>query len=63
MDGRLVLYFGTKDHWCPLEYCHNLQRQVPEARTIICSQQFEHAFVLKSSRQMAAIVSKWILTS
>lgn len=58
--GRLVLYFGTKDHWCPLEYYHNLQLQVPEARAIICPHGFEHAFVLQSSQQMATIVSEWI---
>ena len=57
---RLVLYFGTNDHWCPLEYCHNLQRLVPEARVIICPHAFEHAFVLESSQQMADIVSEWI---
>ncbi|EFX87830.1 hypothetical protein DAPPUDRAFT_306361 [Daphnia pulex] len=59
-SDRLVLYFGTKDHWCPMEYCQNLQRQVPEARAIVCPHGFEHAFVLQSSQQMATIVSGWI---
>ncbi|KZS08049.1 Lipid droplet-associated hydrolase [Daphnia magna] len=59
-SDRLVLYFGTKDHWCPLEHYHNLQLQVPEARAIICPHGFEHAFVLQSSQQMATIVSEWI---
>ncbi|XP_059352982.1 lipid droplet-associated hydrolase-like [Daphnia carinata] len=59
-SDRLVLYFGTNDRWCPLEYCHNLLRQVPKARAIICPHEFEHAFVLQSSQQMATIVSEWI---
>jgi hypothetical protein len=37
-----------------------LQRQIPEARAIVCPHGFEHAFVLRSSQQMATIVSEWI---
>jgi len=59
-SDRLTLYFGTKDHWCPLDYCRNFQEQVPEARAIVCALELEHAFVLKSSQQMASIVSEWL---
>lgn len=59
-SNRLVLYFGTTDRWCPLEYARNLQDHVPDVKTVICSQGIEHAFVLESSRQMALIVSHWI---
>jgi len=60
ISDRLTLYFGTKDHWCPLDFCHNFQQQVPEAKAIVCPHELEHAFVLKSSHQMASIVSEWL---
>jgi len=60
ISDRLILYFGTNDHWCPLDYFDNFKRQVPEARAIVCPHQLEHAFVLNSSHHMASIVSEWL---
>lgn len=57
--SRIRFYFGTVDRWCPLEYCHRLKARLPEADVVICDRKIEHAFVIKSSLEMAKIITQW----
>lgn len=57
---KLSFYYGQKDSWCPLDYCHDLKRQFPHADIRICQKQMEHAFVMTSSELMASVLTKWL---
>lgn len=52
---KLFFYFGTTDGWCPLSYAENMKTILPGMNFKICDKGFEHAFVIKSSSEMAAI--------
>lgn len=58
---HLWFYFGTGDLWCPLEYYKELVEKIPEAeeRSVICVENFKHAFVLNSPVEMGQKVSDW----
>ena len=60
---RLCFYYGKKDAWCPVEYFYLMVRRFPSAEIHFCSCGFEHAFVMRSSEQMASIVSHWLQSS
>jgi len=57
---RLCFYYGTRDAWCPIEYHHSMKHLFPSADIRLCSRDFEHAFVLKNSKEMASIVLDWL---
>lgn len=54
---RLCFYYGTGDAWCPVDYHHSMIRLFPSADIHLCSHNIEHAFVLRDSEKMAAILS------
>ena len=54
---KLWFYYGTRDAWCPLQYCSDMRARLPEADITVCERNIEHAFCLRSSREMAEIVA------
>lgn len=64
MVGRLHIYYGASDSWCPLEYRDRLLEAVPELRVEnakLCDRGIAHAFVEHSASEMAEIVADWML--
>lgn len=60
LKKNVKLYYGTSDGWVPLTYCKELKQRDGDIDAEICVFGLEHAFVLKSSQQMADLVSEWI---
>ncbi|XP_063697459.1 lipid droplet-associated hydrolase [Culicoides brevitarsis] len=56
----LAFYYGTTDGWTPVEYFNDLTKNVPEVEAQLCKRGIAHAFVLKSSNEMAYLVAEWI---
>lgn len=57
--NRLTFLYSTTDGWTPITYYERLISRIPEVKAQI-TDKFEHAFVLKSSHNMGALVSEWI---
>lgn len=51
--GRLVFYYGVNDQWNLPSFYDDLVSRFPSIDATLCSQGYEHAFVLKSSIEMA----------
>ena len=58
---KLMFYYGTTDHWCPVEYYEDMKAKFPSGDMILCREGFEHAFVLESSIGMAKVAWDWIV--
>lgn len=58
--GKLMFYYGSKDHWCPVEYYEEMKKTYPEAEMYLCREGFEHAFVLESGAEMAQWLWQWL---
>jgi hypothetical protein len=61
-NGKLRFYFGSSDHWCPVEYYHDTKQKVPDVRAQLCSRNIPHAFVLGYSVETAEEVVNWLKT-
>ena len=48
------------DHWCPVEYHTNIVQSVPGLKAELCKKGYAHAFVLKTSEEMAEQVCAWL---
>jgi pimeloyl-ACP methyl ester carboxylesterase len=59
-QDKLIFYYGVTDQWCPVSYYQDTKNRFPEVEAWLCEDGFEHAFILKSSREMAAKVSGWL---
>jgi Lipid-droplet associated hydrolase len=57
---KLFFYYGANDHWCPVEYHHQMKDFFPKGHIQLCRHDIEHAFCLSSSDQMASIVHSWL---
>jgi len=57
---KLFFYYGANDHWCPVQYYHEMKATFPRACIQLCNRDIDHAFVLRSSDQMADIVCDWL---
>ena len=57
---KIVLYYGVKDHWCPVSYFDEMKALFPDGDIHLCQRNFEHAFVLRHSKEMAPIVWDWV---
>ena len=33
-NDRLRFYFGSDDHWCPVQYYHDLVKRIPGGNSI-----------------------------
>ena len=57
---KLFFYYGSRDHWCPVEFYENMKSRFPDGDIYLCTRGFEHAFVLESSLEMAELVWSWL---
>lgn len=57
---KLLWFYGANDHWCPLVYYERMKSKYPSMDVRLADAQFEHAFVLKSSEQVALQTWEWI---
>lgn len=56
----LKLYYGATDGWVPVKYYEDLKKRVPGIDASLDEHQTAHAFVLKSSEQIAKIVGEMV---
>ncbi|KAH8234594.1 hypothetical protein KR032_000318 [Drosophila birchii] len=56
----LKLYYGTTDGWVPVSYYEQLKKDYPKVDAQLDTQKIAHAFVLRHSQPMAAIVRDMI---
>lgn len=61
-QSRMKLYYGATDGWTPLEYYKELKDKFPNIDAQVCKWNYAHAFVLKSSGEMAVLTAEWILS-
>ena len=52
---KLWFYYGSCDHWCPVEYYEDMKAKYPSGEIHLCTKGYEHAFVLEASEGMANI--------
>ncbi|CAJ1074179.1 lipid droplet-associated hydrolase [Xyrichtys novacula] len=57
---KLIFYYGATDHWCPVQYYHNIKQDFPRGDFRLCENGFRHAFVLDMGREVARMVVGWI---
>ncbi|KAM9356095.1 lipid droplet-associated hydrolase isoform 2-T2 [Pholidichthys leucotaenia] len=58
--NKLIFYYGATDHWCPVEYYHDMKRDFPHGDFRLCENGFRHAFVLDAGWEVAQMVFEWI---
>ncbi|XP_051797289.1 lipid droplet-associated hydrolase isoform X1 [Acanthochromis polyacanthus] len=57
---KIIFYYGATDHWCPIQYYHDIKRDFPHGDFRLCENGFRHAFVLDAGRDVAKMVVEWI---
>eukprot|EP00064_Thunnus_orientalis_P008477 superscaffoldBa00001007_g8500 len=57
---KLIFYYGATDHWCPVQYYHEIKQDFPTGDFRLCENGFRHAFVLDAGREVAKMVVEWI---
>ncbi|XP_008299196.1 lipid droplet-associated hydrolase [Stegastes partitus] len=57
---KLIFYYGATDHWCPVQYYHDIKQDFPHGDFRLCENGFRHAFVLDAGRDVAKMVVEWI---
>ncbi|XP_075993739.1 lipid droplet-associated hydrolase [Genypterus blacodes] len=57
---KLVFYYGATDHWCPVQYYHDIRRDFPHGDFRLCESGFRHAFVLDAAEEVAKLVVGWV---
>lgn len=58
--NKLIFYYGATDHWCPVDYFHDIKRDFPDGDFRLCESGFRHAFVLDAGAKVAQMVVDWI---
>uniref|UniRef100_H3CD22 Lipid droplet-associated hydrolase n=1 Tax=Tetraodon nigroviridis TaxID=99883 RepID=H3CD22_TETNG len=58
--GKIIFYYGATDHWCPVEYYHDLRKDFPHGDLRLCEMGFRHAFVLDAGSDVAKLVVDWV---
>ncbi|CAN9502026.1 unnamed protein product [Ophioblennius macclurei] len=58
--NKLIFYYGATDHWCPVQYYHDIKRDFPQGDFRLCENGFRHAFVLDAGREVARMMAEWI---
>ncbi|XP_028846938.1 lipid droplet-associated hydrolase isoform X1 [Denticeps clupeoides] len=58
--NKLLFYYGATDHWCPVQYYHDIKRDFPSGDFHLCERGIRHAFVLDAGADMAAMVTQWV---
>ena len=57
---KVKFYYGIEDHWVPPSGHVQFKSAYPQLDIEICNENISHAFVLKSAKRMAIIVSGWL---
>ncbi|XP_061158005.1 lipid droplet-associated hydrolase isoform X6 [Syngnathus typhle] len=57
---KLIFYYGARDRWCPVQYCHEIKEDFPAGDFRLCETGFRHAFVLDAGREVAKMLAEWI---
>ena len=57
---KLWFYYGSRDHWCPVDYYIDMKKRFPDGDITLCDGGFEHAFCLEASTPMAERVWKYL---
>lgn len=57
---RVKLYYSVNDGWAPLRYARELMEEHPDVNAEICSRNFDHAYILRHSKESAEMVAEWI---
>uniref|UniRef100_A0A8C4ZQ99 Lipid droplet-associated hydrolase n=2 Tax=Gadus morhua TaxID=8049 RepID=A0A8C4ZQ99_GADMO len=57
---KLVFYYGAADHWCPVQYYHDIKKDFPSGDIRLCRNGFRHAFVLDTGKDVAGMVIEWL---
>uniref|UniRef100_A0A3B4VIN7 Lipid droplet-associated hydrolase n=1 Tax=Seriola dumerili TaxID=41447 RepID=A0A3B4VIN7_SERDU len=57
---KLIFYYGTTDHWCPVQYYLDIKQDFPHGDIRLCENGFRHAFVLDAGGEVAKMVVEWI---
>ncbi|XP_070776390.1 lipid droplet-associated hydrolase isoform X2 [Enoplosus armatus] len=57
---KLIFYYGATDHWCPVQYYHDIKQDFPRGDFRLCADGFRHAFVLDAGTEVATMVAEWI---
>jgi len=62
MVGKLRVYYGLTDGWCPLTYRDNLLQVegISESVAVVDSHGMEHAFVLRDGGKLGEIIAHWM---
>ncbi|XP_016080267.1 PREDICTED: lipid droplet-associated hydrolase isoform X1 [Miniopterus natalensis] len=58
--SKLTFYYGTIDPWCPTQYYEDIKKDFPEGDIRLCEKKIAHAFILRSSQEMADMVADWM---
>ncbi|XP_069742544.1 lipid droplet-associated hydrolase isoform X2 [Narcine bancroftii] len=59
---KLIFYYGSNDHWCPVSYYEDMKRSFPEGTILLCQKGIRHAFVLDANVEMAQMIIEWLRT-
>ncbi|XP_065155772.1 lipid droplet-associated hydrolase [Atheta coriaria] len=59
-QDKIVGYYGQTDGWTPIKYYEDIRRDIPGVQVQLASKEFEHAYVLKHSREVAMVISDLI---
>uniref|UniRef100_A0AAQ4P6F5 Lipid droplet-associated hydrolase n=1 Tax=Gasterosteus aculeatus aculeatus TaxID=481459 RepID=A0AAQ4P6F5_GASAC len=57
---KLLFYYGASDHWCPVQYYHDIKQDFPRGNFRLCENRFRHAFVLDAGGDVARMLFKWL---
>ncbi|XP_043844883.1 lipid droplet-associated hydrolase isoform X2 [Dromiciops gliroides] len=57
---KLTFYYGSSDAWCPVQYYEDLKKDFPGGDIKLCEKGIEHAFIMSSNQEMAAMVAGWL---
>ncbi len=57
---QLIFYYGATDHWCPVQYYHDIRKDFPEGDIRLCERGIRHAFVLDAGEEMANMTAEWV---
>ncbi|XP_072107430.1 lipid droplet-associated hydrolase isoform X1 [Mobula birostris] len=58
--NKLIFYYGSNDHWCPVTYYEDMKRCFPEGTILLCQKGIRHAFVLDANVEVAEMVMEWL---
>lgn len=57
---RMTFYYGTRDHWVPVQYYEDLKNRISGIDAHLDEFNMAHAFNIRNGAEMAKIMSQWI---